>query len=329
MIKVSIIIPIYKVESYVERCMESVFHQTYRNLEVILVDDCSPDRSMELARKCIEVSPLSKDLQFVYMRHDHNRGLSAARNTGIDAATGEYVFFLDSDDEITDDCISLLQEPLRDFSYDFVNGYYEVRGWDLNFPPQTLKGGLFGVKNIAKAYQCNQWHCMAWNKLCNLSYIKANDLYFQEGLIHEDELWSGLLASTAKSMYSVPVHTYIYYVRNNSITTNETNDVKLTHSLRILKGFYEYQEIKSLYFEGIGGIENRIKQLILGQLLQKNVSSLERYETFRKCDVRSIKTKCKRYSSVKEIILNFDQFLPSVIGYKYKRMMEKIRSIRS
>jgi glycosyltransferase involved in cell wall biosynthesis len=92
--KVSIIIPVYKVEAYIVRCIESVLRQTYRNLEVILVDDCTPDRSVELAKEYIEQSPLSKDLQFVYLKHDHNRGLSAARNTGMDAATGEYIYFL-------------------------------------------------------------------------------------------------------------------------------------------------------------------------------------------------------------------------------------------
>ena len=70
-ILVSIIIPIYKVEPYIVRCIESVLRQTYRNLEVILIDDCSPDRSMELAKKCIDLSPLSKNITFIYLHHDH------------------------------------------------------------------------------------------------------------------------------------------------------------------------------------------------------------------------------------------------------------------
>ena len=102
---ISIIIPIYKVEPYIVRCIDSVLNQTYRELEVILVDDCSPDKSMTMARDYIEQSSLSKDLQFIYLRHEKNKGLSAARNTGINSATGKYVFFLDSDDEITPDCL--------------------------------------------------------------------------------------------------------------------------------------------------------------------------------------------------------------------------------
>ena len=116
--KVSIIIPIYKVEPYIERCIQSVLRQTYRDLEVILVDDCTPDRSMELAKACIEQSPLSKDLQIVYLRHEQNRGVSVCRNDGIDAATGEYIMFIDSDDHITDDCVETLVKPLENYPYD-------------------------------------------------------------------------------------------------------------------------------------------------------------------------------------------------------------------
>ena len=108
--RVSIIIPVYNVEPYIERCIESVLCQTYRELEVILVDDSSPDCSMDLARKCIDNSNRNK-LDIIHLRHDHNLGLSAARNTGIEAATGDYLFFLDSDDWITDNCISLLVQP--------------------------------------------------------------------------------------------------------------------------------------------------------------------------------------------------------------------------
>lgn len=85
---------------------------------------------MEKARQCIDKSPLSKDLQFIYLKHDHNRGLSAARNTGMDAATGEYVYFLDSDDEITSNCIKELTVPLKISQYDVVIGGIKTIGDD-------------------------------------------------------------------------------------------------------------------------------------------------------------------------------------------------------
>lgn len=161
---VSIIIPVYNVEPYVERCIESVLCQRYRELEVIIVDDCTSDHSIELIRKCINCSD-SKGLVFKFLKHDKNRGISAARNTGIRAATGDYIFLMDSDDRISENCISLLVEPLKDCLYDFVMGECETRGTDWNLPPRNMGGSMIGAEKIAEAYNLNNWHCFPWNKL--------------------------------------------------------------------------------------------------------------------------------------------------------------------
>ena len=101
--KISIIIPIYNVEPYIEDCLQSVMRQTYRGMmECILVDDCGTDNSMKVAEQLIKI--YNGPIDFKVLHHEHNRGLSAARNTGIDAACGDYVYFLDSDDWISDDC---------------------------------------------------------------------------------------------------------------------------------------------------------------------------------------------------------------------------------
>ncbi|MBP5771645.1 MAG: glycosyltransferase family 2 protein [Bacteroidaceae bacterium] len=326
-VKVSIIIPIYKVEPYIERCIKSVLHQTYRNLEVILVDDCTPDRSMELAKQLINDDEKNNDFRFIYLKHDHNRGLSAARNTGIDAATGDYVFFLDSDDEITENCIALLAQPLIKFPYNFVMGYYEAKG--KTFPKQDVRGELLNQKVIAKSYHNNQWHCMAWNKLCNLSYIKKHGLLFQEGLIHEDELWSALLASTATSIYCVDICTYIYYIRENSITEEEGTDIKLHHYKRVLQGFYEFQEAKNISFEGVEDVENRIIEILVSFMKREGVPPYQRYLTLRQCDKRSIGTRKKVYCSFKSKILNLDKFMPHLIGYVYKKALSIIIHLKT
>src|SRR5690606_39724837 len=100
--KVSIIIPIYNVGAFVKECILSVLNQSYQNLEVILIDDCGTDDSLIIAEKVIENHPRASQLSII--RHNRNRGISATRNTGISAATGEYIFFLDSDDKISLDC---------------------------------------------------------------------------------------------------------------------------------------------------------------------------------------------------------------------------------
>ena len=111
--KVSIIIPVYNVASYIEECIQSVLDQTYPDLEVVLVDDCGTDHSMELAENLIRKS--NRSSIFRIEKHDRNRGLSAARNTGIKTATGEYLYFVDSDDKISQDCIEKLVQFVRSY----------------------------------------------------------------------------------------------------------------------------------------------------------------------------------------------------------------------
>ena len=101
--KVSIIIPLYNVAPYVEKCLLSVFKQTFSNIEVILIDDCGSDDTMKIVNRLLNVNKNELDIHVI--QHNRNKGLSAARNTGIKVATGDYLFFLDSDDMLSEDCI--------------------------------------------------------------------------------------------------------------------------------------------------------------------------------------------------------------------------------
>ena len=325
---VSIVIPVYKVEPYILRCIESVLHQTYRHLEVILVDDCSPDRSMELAKEYIELSPLNRDITFKYLKHDYNRGLSAARNTGIDAAKGEYVYFLDSDDEITENCIETLLKPLGKDGYDCVIGNIIAEG--TQDPYFQLRGqGLYrGTEEIIKAYLREDWYPMAWNKLCRLSFLKGNSLYFKEGLIHEDELWSFQLACTLRTICAVKCPTYIYYIRPNSITTANTNPKRIANYLIVLRGMYEFQEEKHVLFKEVDDIEMKFLKSIFHWLQKDHYSLLCIYLKFRKADVRSWATKRGIYKTAKEKMMNFDLFLPPLLGFCYKYLLWRIRVLK-
>ena len=255
-ILVSIIIPVYKVEQYIERCLDSVLSQTYRNIEVILVDDCSPDHSMEKARQCIDKSPLSKDLQFKYLKHDHNRGLSAARNTGIDAAIGEYVYFLDSDDKLYDESSieNLACEIQRHNLPDIVCGSYEVIKGLEKKQRHKIVSFLNCQQSIIEFYTTGKTYMMAWNKMVKLNFLKHNNLYFMEGLIHEDDLWSYLLINKAQSFSQIEAVTYCYYENPNTIMTATSQRIHNTHRMTILK------EIDKYYNNGyiIDCKENRI-----------------------------------------------------------------------
>jgi glycosyltransferase involved in cell wall biosynthesis len=104
--KVSIIVPFYNAEKYIHRCFDSIVNQTYANIECIFIDDCSPDHCYAILQT--RIAEYAGKIDFQIIRHAQNKGVSAARNTGTLAAKGDYVYYLDSDDEITRDCIETL-----------------------------------------------------------------------------------------------------------------------------------------------------------------------------------------------------------------------------
>lgn len=216
--KISIVIPVYNVEQYIVRCLQSVVSQkNIQDIEVILVDDCGTDNSLALAKEFLADYPC---VDCRILHHTKNGGLSAARNTGLRAAKGDYVYFLDSDDEITSDCMVALTAPLKDKNYEFVIGGYNVKGSKLDYPLLSLKEGeVVGNDSIMTLYSTGKWYMMAWNKLCNREFLLKNNLLFEDGLLHEDVVWSFKLACKASSMYVIEQHTYNYYIRGESIMT--------------------------------------------------------------------------------------------------------------
>ena len=182
--KVSIVIPVYNVEPYIEECLQSVMRQTYLGMmECILVDDCGTDNSMGIAEQLIEA--YNGPIDFKVLHHEHNRGVSAARNTGIDAACGEYIFFLDSDDWISDDCIERLTQPLDFGRYDFVVGDWSSRGKDSFVSCHEGEYYKKGLKPIVR----NEITVAAWNKLFRKSFLIDNQLLFEVGKVYEDSIF--------------------------------------------------------------------------------------------------------------------------------------------
>lgn len=228
--KVSVIIPVYNVEPYVQKCLQSVFAQTYKDVEVILIDDCSTDQSMSIVNNV--VSEYNGKFSIRIIRNEHNLGLSQSRNRGIDDAKGEYVFFLDSDDEISKDCIQTLVSAAIDNKPDVVIGDYAVHGSSDYFPPLKLNSGRIRNREaIIKAYAKEKIYVMAWNKLVKRSFIIRNHLYFVPGIIHEDCLWSFQIACLSQDWVIAKKTTYYYKVRSGSIKT-DTDMARDIHCLK-------------------------------------------------------------------------------------------------
>lgn len=246
---VSIIIPVYNVAAFIGECLDSVCNQTYDNIEVILVDDCTPDNSMEIAQPFIDKLRLRYEVQIIH--HQQNRGLSAARNTAIKAMHGDWLYLLDSDDELVSDCIKLLVEKVNTYkNVDFVIGGMAVTGARYHYKLKS-KEYLSNNTDVITDYICGNWYVMACNKLINRNFFIQNELWFKEELLHEDELFSFLLAIKAQSMASVLQDTYIYKIRGvNSITSKKTYK-NLTHYLYISKQKMDYIYSVINHVEGV------------------------------------------------------------------------------
>lgn len=214
--KISIIIPVYNVSQYIARCLLSALNQTWQDLEIILVNDCTPDNSIEVIKQVLSSHPRKGIVTLI--EHTHTRGVAAARNTGMKKATGEYLFLMDSDDYIPLNAIELLGNVALKYDVTFVMGDYEMTGtgkrWSQSLMLET--GLLADNEQVLSTYAKNQWYLMVWNKLMKRAFIHEENLFFPEGIQHEDDLYSFLLASKAKSAYVIHEVTYYYYIHENS-----------------------------------------------------------------------------------------------------------------
>ena len=219
---VSVVIPVFNVEQYIAACLESVASQTYTDYEVILVDDCGTDRSMRIVNDYIRSTLVAlftkNDNKCRIVRHERNRGLSAARNTGTAVAKGKYVFYLDSDDTITPDCLKMLVAEAERTEAELVVGDIRVTGDDRWIP--RLKD-VPDTNDCFHSYLQGKYYMMAWNKLVRRDFLERNKISFVEGLIHEDCAWSFKVACVAKKIAFVHKETYNYLVRSNSIQTGK------------------------------------------------------------------------------------------------------------
>lgn len=226
---VSVIIPVYQVSNYIERCIRSVMAQTFTDIECIIVDDATMDDSIEKCERLIkEYNDNLNDnrrgrIRFKILRHEVNRGLSAARNTGTNAARGEYLFYLDSDDEITADCLEVLMTVARmDETVEMVQGNCVMKGqgderevyWD------EKSVHLKNNEEVRECYYKRRTLIVSvWNKLLKREFVIGCNLFCKEGVLFEDLLWSFYLMKNLNNAVLCKEVTHYYYIRPQSIIT--------------------------------------------------------------------------------------------------------------
>ncbi len=219
---VTISIPIYNCENYLINCLQSVVNQIYKNIEIQLVDDLGNDNSMQMAEGFIKEHP---DFNFKILKNEKNSGLSVVRNVGIDSAQGKYIFFLDSDDEITPDCISKMVEIAEREKVEMVCGNVKTIRLESKeeikaFRLQNTKEKTTGNTEIFESFVQGKFPVPSWNKLILLDFLKKNKLYFKEGLFAQDSLQSFETALVLESVCFLQDYTYIYYLHQDSVIHN-------------------------------------------------------------------------------------------------------------
>lgn len=239
--KISIIIPVYNVSNYIKRCIYSIINQTYNDIECICIDDGTPDDSIEKIEAIL--SSYTGPIEFRIVHHKVNRGLSAARNTGVDEAKGDYLLFVDSDDELTVSSLEYFQNCLSNGEKpDIIIGstiskppkaFYSID----NFRTTTI---IKGNDEIRKNIYCskNAIPVCAWNKLIRREFFIDNELYFKEGLLYEDHHWMYFVAKKAVHIRFCFEATYIHYITPNSIMTTSNREKFTKHFSVILKDVF-------------------------------------------------------------------------------------------
>ncbi len=220
--RVSVIIPVYNVEHYIVECLRSVSAQaTGADIECIIVDDKGTDKSIHIAEEYVATYKDCTKVDFRIIYRERNGGLSAARNTGIKAATGEYLYFLDSDDTIVPQCIeTLLNIADKHGGVDILPALYIRENNDMeqfgyhSFPEFSDNRSL--IKRSLLDY--DKIPVTAANRLIRRELITENNLFFKEGIIHEDNYWSFFLAKYVKRMAFCAEKLYYYRETPGSIT---------------------------------------------------------------------------------------------------------------
>lgn len=210
--KISVIVPIYNVEKYLARCVGSIVNQTYKNLEIILVDDGSPDSCPQM---CDDYAEKDSRIKVV---HKKNGGLSDARNAGMAVATGEYISFIDSDDYVPDDFFECLLNVMNKENSDIaecgVVKFYEDNRFDKFNDDLSVK--TYDTQDAMSALIAeNPFHQHVWNKLYKTELVK--DIPYAVGKLNEDEFWTYQVFGRANKVTKLNKTMYYYFQRSSSI----------------------------------------------------------------------------------------------------------------
>ncbi|MCI8584254.1 MAG: glycosyltransferase [Dorea sp.] len=275
----SIVMPTFGVENYIAKAIKSIQKQDYPDWEIIVVDDCSPDKSARIAERAAET-----DERIRIVHHKENQGLSAARNTGIEEAKGKYVWFMDPDDYVDSDILRQVKASLEENQAEVVmfglnEEYYDKKG-SLQYthsicPSESLYVNQEELRKAVIHLERQTLYGYAWNKIYNLEYIKKNRLKYKNVKLIEDIVFNIQFFMDIKRLNILGIAPYHYAKRLDANLTNKfVPEYFAVHRKRIELLYHQH-----LYW---GMCTEEVRE-ILGSLYGRYIfSALE-----RNCDERS------------------------------------------
>lgn len=316
---ISVIVPIYKVESYLDRCIQSIVNQTYKNLEIILVDDGSPDRCPIICDQWGE-----KD-QRVKVIHKRNGGLSDARNAGMKIMTGDYVSYIDSDDWIAEDMYETLLTAIKKNNADICECSFER----ISIVPQNTRKQqdnsvtILDRESALLAAVKEKVQPVVWNKLYKKEIVEA--LWFEVGKCNEDEFFTYKAIDRAEKIVQIPYVGYYYFFREDSII-NETYTIKRLDGLEAryerMKYLKKYPEIygvakRQLVFNCMYHYQKGLQFLTETELQELKLKVVEIYKDIpiTKEDIQKYTLKEKIWFYISRISLDLVCKIRNKFGY--------------
>lgn len=325
---ISIIVPVYQVIDYIGHCLRSIAAQDYPGrIECIIIDDCGKDGSMRVVQEFI--NSYNGPITFHTVSHNQCRGAAAARNTGMKEASGEYIFFLDSDDEIPPHALSSLAAPLEMEKFDIIVGRHQEIGLSQRMGPSLPQGTLLHNQEILQQHLRSHWAPTVWNRLFLASFIRNNCLWFHEGIIFEDDLWMFEASAVAQSLYVVDTISYFYRVHEGSVMTATLLDKRVFSFHILIRELYHFIATKNLNKDVRCHDRLEFYRMMLFRLLLEDrpyfnrIYQLQRKEIHKTWKECFICNNCRLNKQIRDIHLA----LPAVWGEKYLFMWLKTTSI--
>ena len=282
--KITVIVPVYNVESYLRKCLDSIIAQTYKNIEIIVVNDGSTDASAEICKEFVEI-----DHRIIYIEQE-NAGLSAARNTGLENMSGDYVTFVDSDDWIEQDYVETLYKKITEYQADIAVGnyysfnesegmfYFHISG-DSYYEEVYDNVSIF--ENLYESQEMKSFALIsAWGKLYKAGLFEQ--LRFDMGKLGEDGYLNQKIYLLAEKIVYIHKGIYSYRIRNNSLSRTWTE--KWMHAL------VDAMSERITLLSSLGyPLEKHLaiyRQMLEGSLSNGKVSGLEETPTYKEFETK-------------------------------------------